>query len=117
MLGRRIDHDEFHRQFHLFSACWAVLMMAAIHSRGWISKFFCLRALRSAGALSFSLYLFHMPLISALKRVDLPTMLEGWLVLLISLIASYVSFRLIEGPTSRIRLKPSADGTIQFQKS
>jgi peptidoglycan/LPS O-acetylase OafA/YrhL len=77
--------------------------MGAVHHQGWIHKFFNLRFLRSCGALSFSIYLFHMPLISMLKRTDWDRTLCGWIVLLVTLVTSYASFRLVEGPMSRLK--------------
>lgn len=101
--GSHTDDAMFHRDFVLHSACWSVILMNAAHGGGWISKFCSLRFLRVCGALSFSIYLFHAPLISMLKRTDLNRTLCGWIVMLVALAASYVSFRFLERPMSRIK--------------
>lgn len=101
--GSTTEHSKFHRDFVIHSACWSVILMAATHGGGWITKFFNLRFLRACGALSFSIYLFHLPVISILKRTDLNHTLCGWIVMLVALAASWVSFRFLERPMSRIK--------------
>ncbi len=101
--GSHTEYSKFHRDFVIHSACWSVILMTATHGGGWISKFLRLRFLRVCGALSFSIYLFHAPLISILKRTDLNGTLCGWIVMLVTLAASYVSFRFLERPMSRIK--------------
>jgi peptidoglycan/LPS O-acetylase OafA/YrhL len=101
--GSHTDYSKFHRDFVVHAACWSVILMSTVHSGGLLSKFFSHGFLRNCGALSFSIYLFHLPVISILKRTDLNRTLCGWIVMLAALAASYVSFRFIERPMSRLK--------------
>ena len=101
--GSHTKYSKFHREFVIHAACWSLILLTATHGGGWVSRFFNLRFLRVCGALSFSLYLFHLPLISILRRTDLNPTLCGWIVLLVSLGTSYVSFRFLERPMSKLK--------------
>lgn len=103
LTGSRKISAHFQKNFVFHAVCWSLVVMGAVHHSGWIQRFFNLRFLRSCGALSFSMYLFHMPVISMLKRTDWDRNLCGWIVLVASLITSYISFRFLEKPMSRIK--------------
>jgi peptidoglycan/LPS O-acetylase OafA/YrhL len=103
LTGSRDLSAHFQKNFLFHAVCWSLVLMGAIHQQGWLHRFFNHRFLRSCGALSFSIYLFHMPLISMLKRTGWDGTLCGWIVLLVTLVTSYASFRLIEGPMSRLK--------------
>lgn len=103
LTGSRQISSYYQKNFAFHAVCWSLIVMGAIHHVGWIQRFFNLRFLRSCGALSFSLYLFHMPLISMLKRTDWNSTLCGWIVLIVTLITSFISFRILEQPMSRIK--------------
>jgi peptidoglycan/LPS O-acetylase OafA/YrhL len=97
-----------HRQFILFSLLWSGVIFAAIHGNGLIGKIFKLYPLRYLGYISFSAYLFHPIFIKAFVHSPLGNMLgpflSGWGILLLTIILSWISFTLIEKPTSRLSL-------------
>lgn len=101
--GSNTEYSTFHREFLSHTVAWAVILMAASHGHGMIAAFLRLPFLRICGSLSFSIYLFHMPLISIMKRTELHPMACGWIVMTASLLAAYVSYRFLEHPMARIR--------------
>lgn len=103
LTGSKTDYSAFHRDFLAHTAAWSVVMMAAAHGRGLLASFFNLRFMRFCGALSFSIYLFHMPLISIMKRTSIHPTLCGWVVMIVSVFAAYLSYRFLERPLAGIR--------------
>ena len=100
-----VERDHFHKQFILYSLFWSCILFSAVNTNGILNRFFCLPFLRFYGALSFSIYLFHPIFIFLVKRMDLNMYMGAWLVLALSTLASYVSFKLLEYPVSRITIK------------
>ena len=92
-----------HRQFTLFACLWGVILFAAINGSGLIRYIFEQNWLRNIGFVSFSAYLIHPVVIKAIKGIHINSTISAWLVIVITLALSVVSYRLIEKPTSRIR--------------
>lgn len=103
-----VPNNFFHQEFIAYSVFWAMVLFSAINGEGIIKKFFMLRALRFYGALSFSLYLFHPIFIMIFNALDLDGYLGAWAVLTGSTIASYVSFKILEEPVSKYKIRVNA---------
>ena len=99
-----IPNDYFNKQFILYSLFWSFVIMSAVNVRGLIQWIFTLSILRFYGALSFSLYLFHMIFIFAFQQIDLNPYISAWLVLITSTVCAYISFKVLEEPISKYKL-------------
>tara|TARA_B100001964_G_C14262044_1_gene616213 strand:- start:1940 stop:3070 length:1131 start_codon:yes stop_codon:yes gene_type:complete len=101
-----VSNNIFHKQFIIYGVLWSVVLYASICGRGWLQRFFELRLVRYFGFISFSFYLFHAPVLDLIySQVDVPGVLYPWLVLLICVAFSHVSWILLEKPLSRMKLK------------
>ncbi len=103
LTGMDIRSDFFHRQFLGYGLLWSLVLLAAVRGRGWLKWFFELPALRYLGFVSFSFYLFHVPVIDLVYQIDMPGVLYPWVMLLLTGLASHLSWVLLEKPLSRIR--------------
>ena len=73
----------------------------------WLRRPFAWAPLRLVGVVSFSLYLWHMPVLQALQSAGVARwpLLAPWLVLAVALLVAMVSFLLFERPWREIRLR------------
>lgn len=99
----------FHRQIILYGLLWSTVVFAAIATPGPLRIVFESPVLRYVGFISFSVYLLHVVVMDLFTRFVPQTAAQGWLILLATIAVSHLSWRLIEKPTSKIRLhKPAA---------
>lgn len=108
MLGDSVPEDHFHKQFILYATLWSFVLLSAVNVPGVIQRFFTLPILRFYGTISFSLYLFHIIFILALKVFDLNPYLSAWVVLIASTVTAYISFMLLERPVSQFKITKGA---------
>lgn len=94
-----------------FGLLWSALLLALLHGPAWLTQAFAWRPLRWAGLVSFSLYLWHMPVMWALLRAGIAER-TGWLapvlVLAVALAASALSWALFERPLRDVRWRQRA---------
>jgi peptidoglycan/LPS O-acetylase OafA/YrhL len=94
----------YNQQYFIpFGLLWAAVLCACIGGTGILRRIFESRALRYLGFISFSFYLIHFTFIEIALRMGRTGIIATWLVLLATIIASTISWRLIERPTSRLR--------------
>ena len=105
LLGDRVPLNQFHKQFILYSLFWSFVLLSAVNVQGILQKIFTMSLLRFYGALSFSLYLFHFIFVVGMGRVGINGYISAWAVLLASTITAYVSFRVLEYPVSKYKIK------------
>jgi len=84
-----------------------MILLAVINCNGALNRFFSLPALRSIGLMSFSVYLIHPIFLNAALLLQLSSYFAAWFVLAGTLLASFVTYRFIEYPCSRISLSNS----------
>lgn len=109
--GTPVDNQLTHRWFAFFGLVWATLLLSVLHGPRWLRTPFAWAPMRLLGVVSFSAYLWHMPVLYGLRSLgarDWP--LAGWWVLLATLVASMASFLVVERPWRDVRL--AADGKI-----
>mgnify|MGYP003330363886 CR=1 FL=1 len=81
---------------------WTTFLLSALAARGLVARVLESRVLQSAGLVSFSMYLWHMPVIEVLRRSELVTDRPVWMATLMALVAvvavSTLSYALVERP-------------------
>jgi len=96
-----------HHWFAAFGIVWALLLLSVLWGGGAPGRFFASAPMRLLGAVSFSAYLWHMPVLQAANALGLRE--RGWPALLLLLaammVAAMVSFLLFERPWREIRLR------------
>lgn len=87
----------------------AVIVCSLACNRGWLARFLSMRLVVVLGSASFSLYILHWPLwrtwqfLIAKSIVQLPAPEMSFPIYLgLSIIASYICFRLIEEPANKL---------------
>jgi peptidoglycan/LPS O-acetylase OafA/YrhL len=80
------------------------VLFAAAYGNGIVSRIFSSRFLRFVGMISFSLYLWHPVFIKGGARLlkGYEPHLVGWIALIGTLAASYLSYRIIEKPFLKV---------------
>ena len=99
-----VPTDYFHRQFIVYGLLWSAVLFAGVSGRGWLKWCFEVRFLRYIGFISFSVYLLHAPIIDFVALLELPRLINPWIMLALTVAFSHLSWMLIEKPFSRIRL-------------
>ncbi len=70
------------------------------------SRLLSIRPMRAIGLISYSLYLWHWPIIVLFRHYNngvMPTLLEAVVLAIISMALAYISWRFIEGPARRMQ--------------
>lgn len=91
-----------------FGVLWSLLLLGVLHGPRWLQVAFSVWPLRAIGWVSFSLYLWHMPVLGAARRIGLVEqmpLLAPWLVMAAALSVATLSYWLIERPLSNVRLR------------
>lgn len=99
-----VPNNYFHKEYIIITLFWGMILFSAVNSKGIIQMFFSLPIIRFFGAISFSLYLFHPIFIDSLRFIKLNTGFEAWIVLILSIVTAYVSFKLIEEPSAKYKI-------------
>lgn len=94
-----------HRWFLGFGALWVLLLLAVLRGGGWLTRSMASAPMRLLGVVSFSAYLWHMPVIQLAERAGLHAagVLGLLLLLLAVLLVAMLSFLLFERPWRELR--------------
>lgn len=84
---------------------WTLVLTAAVHGRGLVKRLLEFKFLRLFGTISYSLYLFHMPVLLMVGVLDIVKSAKIYVYLFVSFVVSVVSYLIVERPLSRVRLK------------
>ncbi len=87
-----------------YAVLWAIVLLSTTYGYGWLKKLASITPLRFLGKISFSAYLFHLPILSYVDRALIPQELKIYLFLAITIAVSTITFLLIEKPLSKIYL-------------
>lgn len=95
-----------HGWFLSHGLVWASLLLALLHGPAWLRRPFTSTPLRLVGVISFSAYLWHMPVMDLVRMAGVLPMpwLEPVLVVVLTLAVSMLSFLLLERPWREVRL-------------
>lgn len=104
ILGREIVYNYYHQQFILFGLLWSIVVFSCVAGAGLLRNFFENSFLRYLGFISFSVYLLHGIAIHFVKKVGGEMPMQGWIMLILTIIISHISWMLVEKPTSKIKL-------------
>lgn len=95
-----------HQWFLFFGILWSVLLLAVLHGPGWLRRPFAHPAPRMVGVVSFSAYLWHMPIVDfARLHLGAHGALAGWAILAVALVAASASWWWLERPWRGVRLR------------
>jgi peptidoglycan/LPS O-acetylase OafA/YrhL len=99
-----------HRWFMAFGLGWSLLLLSVLLGGGMLGRIFAATPMRLLGAVSFSAYLWHMPILQAAEALGLRAL--GWAATPLLLIAIFAgamgSFMLLERPWREVRFHRSA---------
>ncbi|VAW65699.1 hypothetical protein MNBD_GAMMA09-3265 [hydrothermal vent metagenome] len=106
LAGYTVNAAEIHNHYILISMLWCIILFSSIHGKGLLRRFFESAALRYLGFISFSFYLFHIIGIRIVNHIPaVNESLHGPLILLVTILISHISYKLIEQPSSKISFK------------
>ena len=111
LAGTAIDTRLNHRWFLFFGLAWSGLLLAVLHGPRWLRAPFAWAPMRLVGIVSFSLYLWHMPVLVGLRAAGLSGWpLAGWWALLVSIAVAMLSYLAFERPWRDLRLRATRPG-------
>lgn len=107
LVGRDISIGYFHHQFMLFGVLSSLLIFTSINTCGLLNKFLSSRLLCFVGKISFSIYLGHYIVIAAFSKYShlLASNVSFILIMVVTILLSYISFRVVEEPLYELRHK------------
>ena len=102
LLGEALPKSWMHREFLTFGVLWSTVLLGALHGGRPLTAILSTRALRLVGVVSFSVYLWHVPVARSIVLWNLANpYVTAWLVVLTSVAVGAVSFALVEWPLTR----------------
>lgn len=103
--GRAVSVHHFHTRVLLFGLIWALLIVAVLNGTGVLRRAFAFKPLRFVGLISFSIYLWHIPILKYVAyNVRAAPMTQAAVVTVATIVLSTVSYLLIERPCLRLPL-------------
>jgi len=104
-----VDPRLSHHWILFFGVAWSALLLAVLHGPRWLRAPFASPPLRVVGVVSFSAYLWHLPVLFAFRAAGIagwPAV--GWWVLAAALLLAALSFLVVERPWREVRLPADA---------
>lgn len=106
LTGHALDRNLNHEWFLFFGVLWSALLLSILRGPRVLGAVFALAPLRLVGVVSFSAYLWHMPVIDAFAAMGA----RRWpaapaLVIAGILLAAMVSFLVVERPWRDVRFR------------
>jgi peptidoglycan/LPS O-acetylase OafA/YrhL len=93
------------KYFFPYAALWGLILLSVMYNSSYIKTVLESKPLRFIGLISFSMYLFHYPILTIVKKMDLDNWLNIYVFLGLSIIVSTITYFAIERPLSRVRLR------------
>ncbi len=104
VFGKPVPSDRFHQNFLLFGSLWSAFIVLCFLGTGILRRLLAAPPIRFLGIISFSAYLWHMPVIHLVTTLNMPPVLRGWAGLALILAVSSLSYLMIERPFLRLRI-------------
>lgn len=109
LAGAPVDPGLNHRWFVFFGLAWSTLLLAVLHGPAWLRAPFASAPARLVGVVSFSAYLWHMPVLDGLRAAGIAAWpLAPLLALAAALLVAMASFLAFERPWRDLRLRGAA---------
>ena len=106
LTGTALRPELGHRWFPFFGLLWAALVLAVLHGPAWLRLPFTNRPMRVVGVVSFSAYLWHMPVLDFVRsHGQAQGAATGWIALLAALLVAALSWWWLERPWRGVRLR------------
>ncbi len=104
-----LPYDRYvsHYWFIYYGVLWSVVLLALLYGPGWFKAPFRSRLMRLFGVISFSAYLWHMPVLGYLANSPLGQwkVPVAMLIFAASVLVGMLSFLLIERPLRDVRIR------------
>jgi peptidoglycan/LPS O-acetylase OafA/YrhL len=113
-----VDSRLTHTWFLFFGVTWATLLLGVLHGPRWLRAPFAWAPMRLLGVVSFSAYLWHMPVLFALRAAGARAWpLAGWWVFAATVAVAMASFLVVERPWRDVRMPADAkiDGIFPWR--
>jgi peptidoglycan/LPS O-acetylase OafA/YrhL len=104
ILEKEIPFNYYNKEFIVFGLLWSIVLFASVAGLGTLKKLFSMPILRYMGFISFSVYLLHVIVIEEIERVGTEIPMQGWIMLGLTVLASHLTWRFVEKPTSKIKI-------------
>ena len=102
IVSQELPKDWMHGHTLPFGLAWAAVVLGTLHGAAWLERGLSLRALRLIGVVSFSVYLWHIPVARSIVLLGLGNpWLVAWAIVVASVAVGIVSFALVEWPFTR----------------
>ncbi|MBI5562206.1 MAG: acyltransferase [Deltaproteobacteria bacterium] len=96
----------FSKSFLIFGGLWMVFVIAYLHGAGYVKRFLSWKPMRLIGMISFSVYLWHLPVVKAVDTyVNAGSAIKMLVILTVTFAVSFSSYLIIERPMSRAGLR------------
>ncbi|MEO1515368.1 MAG: acyltransferase [Bacteroidota bacterium] len=100
-----VEVNFHHPVFYLpYALLWALVLLSAKYGNGLLRRLLEVKILRFFGAISFSMYLFHILFLKLVQQSNVPDHLQLYVFVLCTVLFSSASYLLIERPLSTVRL-------------
>lgn len=107
LTGSSFNPEFNHRWFAGFGLAWALLLLAVLRGGGGLARCFASAPMRLVGVVSFSLYLWHMPVLQCAQALGLERLggVGTALLLPVMLGVAMASFLVFERPWRELHLR------------
>ena len=103
LTGSNIAPAFFHRHYFFYGLLWSVFILAHLNGCGFFLSFLSSKPMRMVGSISFSIYLWHLPVILFVeKHVPATNLIKIALILAATLMLSLISYKFIEKPATMV---------------
>lgn len=111
IVGQDIKPTYFKARIFMSGLFWFPILLLLICERQTVfDRFMAFGVMRFFGKISFSLYLVHTSVLNLILAFGFSGMLGAWLVLIISIAISSLTYALIEKPLSRLKFQKQSVG-------
>jgi peptidoglycan/LPS O-acetylase OafA/YrhL len=97
-------HFQSSEYFLIYAVLWGLVLLSAKRGARLIKKITELRVLRFFGAISYSLYLFHLLVLLVIQKSPVPDHLHIYAFFILAVLMATVSYLVIERPLSKVTL-------------
>ena len=105
MSGQHVKKEYFHPKYVLFGILWSLFILSYLNGSGLVRRTLECRPLRFVGIISYSVYLWHIPVVNLVRfNVKTHSTLTVLLIVSVTLLVSAASQVLIEKPFMKLDL-------------